>query len=182
MCKFLITACALVMALLSVTAQAARIELAASEIATIELSNSSLSPRVLVKWSLPEILSDKAIEAASVRLTLATEGETPLVVDLMPITTSWAATNVSWNSNWSAAGGDFEEAWQETAVVSGRNGGTVSFNVRHLVCEQIAGNRSNFGFIVVPDVTAQAELTSFQSNAAAKLADAKLIIVYRQTR
>lgn len=161
---------------------AARIEVSASEIATIQPEDSTLSPRVLVKWSLPEGLSEKDIDAAFVRLTLVASGDEPLVVGMMPMKQEWTAAQAEWSSGWEKEGGGYDEVWTQTAVVTDRNGGAVTMDVRHLIRETIAGNRTDFGFIIVPDSTALGRLANFDANATAKLSGAKLTVVYRDKR
>lgn len=162
--------------------EAARIEVAAAQVATIQPEDSSVSPRILVSWILPEELAGKEVEAAFAQFTLATIGEGELSVDMSPLEAPWTAQGASWTSGWSKDGGDFDDSWAETAVLTPENGGAVTMDVRQLVRDFIAGNRSNFGFILIPDSTAEKRLKSFDVNDSAKLRDAKLLIVYREAR
>lgn len=164
---------------LSTVSYAARIEIAASEMATIQPEDSSLSPRILVKWNVPEELSDKAIEAAFVQISLASAGDEPLVVGMMPMTREWAASQVVWSSDWTKEGGDFDETGTEVAIATEGNQGAVTMDVRDIMRQTISKQRTDFGFIIVPDSTASGKLTQFDANASAKLGNARLTIVYR---
>jgi hypothetical protein len=168
--------------LLATTARAEYLEIEASEIATIEPTDKSEAPRILVKWDLPKDLDKKIIDGAVVTMTVAVDGDSPLSLDVMPMTTSWSASTAAWSSGWSKEGGDFADSLPSPALVTDKNGGKISADVYPVLIEQIAGNLSNFGFIIVPDKDSDTKSKAVTANNPAKLADAKLIIAYRNRR
>ena len=163
-------------------ARAEYLRYAAAEIVSIAPADNSESPRLLVRWDLPADLDLRHVDAAVVTMTVARTGEGPLGVQLHPVTRSWRAQEVSWAEGWEEDGGDFEAEVSSPAMVTERNGGRISIDVYLLIREMLAGTRSNFGFILVPDQGDASRLTPVAANQPARLADAKLIIAYRKPR
>jgi len=168
--------------MLVAVAQAEFLEIQAKQIATIEPADKSAGPRIVVKWDLPADLEKKIVDAAVITMTVATTEKSALTLDVHPITASWAASSVDWATGWEKAGGDYDEDLPSTAIVTERNEGKISADVYLSVRDQIAGKRDNFGFILVPEVNDQAKISAIQANDATRLADAKLIIAYRNQR
>jgi len=48
--------------------------------------------------------------------------------------------------------------------------------------DQVAGRKSNFGFIVVPDPDSDCKIATMSANDGSRLSDAKLVIAYRKAR
>jgi hypothetical protein len=167
---------------LATVAQAEFMEIEAKQIATIEPTDKSASPRIMVEWELPADLDKKIVDAAVITMTLPATKDEPLTVDVYPLTSSWDAKSSEWTSGWEKAGGDFDEDLPSTTIVTEKNDGKISADVYLSVRDQIAGKRSNFGFILVPVESEDAQLSSIQANDVTKLADAKLIIAYRNQR
>jgi hypothetical protein len=158
------------------------LELEASQIVTIQPADKASSPRVLVQWSLPKDLSGKIIDAAVVTLTVPYEGAAPFEVHVHRVTRAWDAEAVEWSEGWSRGGGDFDDGLPSPAIITDRNGGKISADVYFAILDQISGKSDHFGFIVIPEEDTEARISSITPNAEAKLADAKLIIAYRERR
>ena len=168
--------------LLSGSVQAKFIEIAASEIVTVEPSDKSESPRILVKWDLPADLDKKLIDGAVITMTVSVDGDDPLSIDVMPLTKAWNASTADWSSRWDRQGGDFSDSIPSPAIVTENNGRRISANVYEVVMDLISARRANFGFILVPDKSSTTKTRAISANDALKLADAKLIIAYRNRR
>lgn len=162
--------------------QAEFLELEATSIVTIEPADKSAGPRLLVRWELPKDLGEKIIDGAVVELSVPHEATAPFRVDVHPVTTDWDVETVAWSDGWTNAGGDFADSIVAPALVTERNEGKITGDVYQTVLDQIAGKVSNFGFIVVPEVTTEAQLTSATANDAKLKAAARLIIAYRKQR
>ena len=174
-----------VLALGSLSSGAARAEflkIEAAQIATIEPADKSVAPRILVQWELPKDLSTKIIDGAVVTLTVPCEGGDAFEVDVHPLTKSWDAASVKWEDGWAQAGGDFQEESAAPALVSDRTGGRISADVYMTGKSQVEGTARNFGFILVSQSGVEAKIAAVSANEPSRLADAKLIIAYRNRR
>lgn len=176
----LLTAAALLM--LVANAFAEYLEIEASEIATIAGTGREASPRILVKWTLPEELSDVILDGAALTMTLARDTTCQLDVTVYPLTHSWTANTVQWSGGWTRDGGDYNDSLPSPALASEQNGGKISALVTDFVVNQVAGRATNFGFIVVPDPESECRIAEMTANDAGRLSNAKLVIAYRQGR
>jgi ABC-type Zn uptake system ZnuABC Zn-binding protein ZnuA len=162
--------------------QAEFLEIEARQIATIEPTDKSASPRIVVEWDLPADLDKKIVDAAVITMTLPATKDEPLTIDVYPMTTSWDAKSAHWASGWEKAGGDYDKDLPSTTIVTEKSDGEITVDVYLSVLDQVAGDRDNFGFILVPVDNENARLSAITANDATKLADAKLIIAYRNQR
>jgi len=158
------------------------LEIEASQIATIEPADKSAGPRIMVQWDLPKDLSGKIIDGAVVTMTVPHDGDEPFEVDVYPMNKSWDAATAKWAEGWEKAGGDFDEELPSPGIVTEQNGGKISADVYVTVKSQIEGSVANFGFILISQADSQSKMKTVSANDAAGLADAKLIIAYRNRR
>ena len=115
-------------------------------------------------------------------MTVSVDGDAPLSIDVMPMTKAWNASTADWSSRWDRQGGDFSDSVPSPAIVTENNGRRISAKVYEVVMDLISARRANFGFILVPDNDSRTKTRSISANDVAKLADAKLIIAYRNRR
>jgi len=180
--RYLFILTLLVIGLAASAVQAEYLEITASEIASIEPADKSASPRVLVKWTLPPNLKDKIVDAAVIDMEVPISTGMNVVVDVAPVKTAWSASSVSWSSGWSKAGGDYDMDVSSPAILTARNDYQVVADVYELILAQIAGERTDNGFIVVPEASEDGKLATVSANNVTSLSKAKLIIAYRNRR
>lgn len=167
---------------LPVAAQAAFRTILAAEVVSIAPEGVGASPRILVKWELPADLADKQIDAAGVRIKLATSGSGELPVDVHRITRAWSAVTVNWSAGWSNPGGDYSSKSESPGLVTERNEGVVRLDVSNAVKDYVAGRVSNFGFVIIPREGTDRTLQAVSANDGATLSRAELVIAYREKR
>lgn len=176
------TLAVLALVTLPVAAQAAFRTITAAEVISITPAVDGASPRILVKWELPADLADKEIDAAGVRIKLATSGSGDLPIEIHRVTRAWSATTVGWSAGWSNPGGDFSPKSESPGLATERNEGVVRLDVSNAVKDQFAGRASNFGFVIIPREGTDRTLDAVSANDGATLSRAELVIAYRDKR
>lgn len=169
---------------LAMTGRAAAeyMEIQASEIATIAESGRAAKPRIIVKWTLPEELGDLIIDGAAISMPVQRDTNCLLDVEVFPLSRSWSAFTTTWESGWTRAGGDYNDSLPSAAIATQQNEGNIRANVYDSIVDQVAGRKSNFGFIVIPDAESECRVATMTANDSAKRSTAKLIIAYRIRR
>lgn len=167
---------------LPVTAQAEFRTVTATEIVSIAPEGEGASARILVKWQLPVDLADKQIDAAGVKIKLASSGTGDLPVEMHRVMRTWSASTVGWSTGWSTPGGDFVGTSESPGLITERNEGIVRLDVSNAVKDQIAGRASNFGFVIVPREGADRTINAISANDVVTLSLAELVIAYREKR
>lgn len=168
-------------ALTESVALGAFMEIEATQIASIQPADSSQGPRILVQWTLPD-MSGKIFDGAAISIALGTENGEALEFEVFPLTTSWDAQTCSWSSGWSKAGADFNEHRLSPTIITNKESGTILADVYRDIKEQLAGQATNYGFILVPRGNDVKSGVSIEANAPSALANAKLMIAYRNQR
>ena len=163
-------------------AMAGYLEFPAAEIVSIAPADRAESPRILVNWNLPANLDMRFVDAAVISIKLEKEGTKQLGVQLHPLTSAWSAQNASWTAGWTKAGGDFDQEVASPALLTNQNAGAVSIDVYLSIREILANQRSNYGFIIVPERAEGVALKPIAANEGARLANSKLILAYREKK
>jgi hypothetical protein len=160
---------------------AAFMEIAATEMVTIQPPDSSQSPRLLVRWELPAGLDSLIIDGAGIVMDVARTGGKPAAASVFPLTTAWSPGDVGWSDGWTKAGGDFDPTRLAPAVLRAESNAEVKTDVTLTIKAMIAGKMPNFGFIVIVDEK-DARLAAVSANSSAALGKARLVIAYRKRR
>lgn len=166
---------------MSSLASAEFLTLEATKIVTIEPADKSESPRILVQWTLPKDLDEKIIDAVAIEMHIPVSAGDRVAVDVAAVEKEWASGTASWASGWEKDGGDFSLDESGVAIVTEKNQGTIRVDVREAVLSQIAGSKSNYGFVIVPK-GADNRLKSIAADDETQLGKCKLIIAYRNRR
>jgi hypothetical protein len=114
--------------------------------------------------------------------TLATTAEREVNLRLMPLTTDWSGSVVSWTGGWSRAGGDYDEELYSRARADLRNGsGLLTFDLTVPVKEMAEDGASLYGFLITVDEREGEGLRSSDLALVQGLANASVEVTYRTT-
>ncbi len=137
------------------SAQAKKLVLNPTKIATMTSPTESRDERVLIYFELPEKfeLTKTQIDYAKLvfdaQVTYASMGQ----IEVYPMATSWK-NNISldWKSSWEKEGGDFskDHAGKHITLKSADGEKSVRCDVTYIVLTWLDGTISNHGFILVP--------------------------------
>lgn len=163
-------------------AQAEFMEIQASQIVTIESTEKEGKPSILVQWALPDDLDELIIDGAVITMTLPVDSASPMDVEVHRVEKAWNAVEVESLEAWAQGDKVYDADVTSPAIVTAENEGVISADVYLQIRDQVFGDVSNFGFIVVPAVDAVTAVEAIEANASDKLMDAKLIIAYRTRR
>jgi hypothetical protein len=146
------------------------------------IDNGGDGHRLLFKADGLRTLSSVAVRSARIEFDLA--GQTTdrkLYLSLCPVTTEWAAGNVSWESGWTRPGGDFDEDLASEIAVDLSRTGRASFDVTPILKEWLEHGVEYDGFILTVqpreggEGIRDADLSRLQG-----LANASLVVDYRR--
>ena len=161
---------------------AAFMELVATEIVSIESTDTTKGSRILVKWDLPARLDSLVIDGAGIVMDVPRSGTGPALVGVYPLTKSWSSGTVGWSDGWEEQGGDFDVFKMAPALLEAEATAQVKTDVSETIKAMIADEITNHGFILVLGDDTKARLSVVSANSSTYLAKARLVIAYRQRR
>ena len=112
----------------------------------------STGQRVLVKFNLPEAMSGKQIGRAFITFThnfSAMDGSGALEFKVFPLTSSWNAQDIDWDS-WENDGGDFDKTKGYAFAFEPGSNTEFYIDVTEQVQLMAEGELTNHGFILIP--------------------------------
>jgi hypothetical protein len=125
-----------------------------SVVETGVISDRSGNTRILVRPGDLSAFDELLITSARLTFTLPGQVSTrDLPVRVYPLTTDWSAGTATWDSPWTRPGGDFADAYYETAVVAvGSRRTELTLDVSAIVRAMVEGEYGRYGFLLtVPE-------------------------------
>jgi hypothetical protein len=125
------------------------LEVDASQVALIRPSAESSDARLLVQFTLPDILTGHSIDFACVSFGVNSSGVGGRVsFQAFPVSRSWDARGVSWTSPWEKAGGDWNSRLSAYEISEAGSGKTVNLDVTDFANGWLREPSRNFGVLV----------------------------------
>ena len=148
--KIYVIALVLVCLLLCVGSSWSRsLKVDATQVALIKPSAESSETRLLLQFTLPEVLSSYPIDFACVSFGVNSAGnEGRVSFQAFPLTRSWDARTVSWTSPWEKDGGDWNGRLSAYEIGEAGSGKTVYLDVTDFANGWRKEPSKNFGIIV----------------------------------
>jgi hypothetical protein len=146
--------------------------------------NEAGETRYLFKVSGLDRMGLVQIRRATLTLpyTLASTAEREVNLRLMPLTTDWSGSTVSWTGGWSRAGGDYDEELYSRARADLRTGsGLLTFDLTVPVKEMAEDGTSLYGFLITVEETEGEGIRSPDLSLVQGLARASVEVAYRTT-
>jgi len=172
--------CLALLLLVSGSALADRRADSPSEYAVIQ--NGEGVYRLLFKVDELEGLGESAaISHAELSFDLTgTTAERTVYLSLCPVTTSWSAASVGWDTGWTRPGGDFDRGLSSRATVDlSRGGGRAIFDVTPIVKEWLEQGAEYHGFLLTAQPRDGEGLRGEDVTRLSGLANASLDVRYR---
>jgi hypothetical protein len=131
---------------LSASADPVQVPIAESGVISDRVGNT----RILMKPGDLSVFEDRLITWAGLTFTLPGQIATrDLPVRVYPLTTEWTAGTVTWDSPWTTAGGDFDDAYFDTVVITtGTRATSLSLDVTSIVRAVVEGEYGRYGFLI----------------------------------
>jgi hypothetical protein len=128
------------------------VDINVSKACVINPRTDSLSSRILFKFDLPSMLSDKRIDYAEVvfQAKIDTLSRYSVMFAGFPVTTDWNNATASWSNPWTKEGGDYNDSLYEIGLIKARGDGEVRFDITRLVRGWQQGSISNYGLMIKP--------------------------------
>ncbi|MFH0779195.1 MAG: DNRLRE domain-containing protein [Candidatus Eisenbacteria bacterium] len=125
------------------------VEIEAQDAAVIGPGGDSDELRLLVRFSMPEVLSEGTVDFACMMFEADCEGEKGLFSSqAFALAKEWSSETVSWGEGWDKAGGDWDKSLSSYSIGEVGDGRTVEFDVTDFVNGWLAEPSKNFGLIV----------------------------------
>ncbi|MCX5800879.1 MAG: DNRLRE domain-containing protein [Candidatus Eisenbacteria bacterium] len=125
------------------------LEVDASQVAVIKPSAESTETRLLVQFTLPEILAGHSVDFASLSFGADCVGDEGMVsFQAYAITSAWDAKSVSWTGSWEKAGGDWDGRHSACEISEVGSGKELSFDVTDFANAWLREPSKNFGVLV----------------------------------
>ena len=167
----LVIAC---VALWAGTSWSRSLEVDASQVAVIKPLAESGEARLLVQFTLPDILAGYSIDFACISFGVDCAGvEGRVSFQAFPLTRSWDPRTVGWTSPWEKAGGDWNDRLSAYEISEAGSDKTLYLDVTDFASGWLKEPSKNFGVIVK---VSGPFLGNFVSNEGDKLP--KLVILY----
>jgi hypothetical protein len=114
------------------------------------ISDRAGNTRILVKPADLAELEDRLITSAVLTFTLpGLQAPRDLPVRVYPVASDWSSGTVTWDSPWTAPGGDFDDAYYDTVVLaSGSRETAVHLDVTSIVRAIVEGEYGRYGFLL----------------------------------
>lgn len=127
-------------------------------VASIQPGDSSQGSRLIAKFDLSAVGSDRQIDFAQLVFSGrigAMEDVAPVVrLEVFPLTTDWEQSVVGWNTPWSEPGGDIDSTERSTNWVTVTNTSPLWLDVTRLARTWEAGERASYGVLLkISDLT-----------------------------
>ena len=150
------------------------LEVDASQVAVIKPSAESNEARVLVQFTLPDILAGHSIDFACISFGADCSGDEGAVsFQAFALTRAWNPRTVGWTGPWEKAGGDWNDRLSAYEISEAGSGKTVYLDVTDFANGWLKEPSKNFGVLVK---VSGPFLGSFVSNEGEELP--KLVILY----
>lgn len=125
------------------------LEIDATQVALIKPASESSEARLLVQFTLPEILAGYPIGFACVSFGVNSTGDEGRVsFQAFPLGRAWDARTVNWTSPWERAGGDWNDRLSAYDIGETGSGKTVYLDVTDFANGWRKEPSENFGIIV----------------------------------
>jgi hypothetical protein len=142
----LVIAC---VALWAGTSWSRSLEVGESQVAVIKPSAESSEARLLVQFTLPEILAGYSIGFACISFGADCAGDEGRVsFQVFPVSRAWDARTVSWANPWDKAGGDWNARLSAYGISEAGSGKTVELDVTDFANGWLKEPSKNFGVLV----------------------------------
>ncbi|MGQ0722376.1 MAG: DNRLRE domain-containing protein [Candidatus Eiseniibacteriota bacterium] len=117
---------------------------------TAVISDRAGNTRILVKPGDLSAFDDRLITWAELHFTLpGLLAARDVPVRVYPLTQDWSAGAATWDSPWVKPGGDFEDAYYDTAVLAaGSRETSLSLEVTSIVRAIVEGEYGRYGFLI----------------------------------
>jgi hypothetical protein len=147
--RIVLTLVLFLIALSLTTVEARELFVNATDVVVIRPSVASQDMHLLMKFSLPEVLTGESVDFACVSFDAGCSGSKGAVsLEAFRVTTAWDAASVSWAAPWSKDGGDWDSDMSADWVVPVGEGKTVYLDVTDFVNGWLKDPSSNFGIVV----------------------------------
>ncbi|MBZ0172452.1 MAG: hypothetical protein K8E66_08740 [Phycisphaerales bacterium] len=146
------------------------------------IDNGGDDHRLLFKANGLRSLESVAIRHARIEFDLAgATTDRTLYLSLCPVTTSWEAGSVQWESGWTRPGGDFDEDLASEVAVDLSRGGKASFDVTPILKEWLEHGVEYDGFLLTVQPREGGEgIRGEDVTRLQGLANASLVVDYRR--
>lgn len=134
--------------------EAAEVVVSAADVGYIESPDPPYEGRVLVRFELPQTLSEVTVELAvlELRAAVACAGEgTSVLVDAFPLTTKWDGAAAAWDQGWVTPGGDFDPSFHGVWATAPGDSSVLRFDVTGMVEAWASGRRENHGILLATE-------------------------------
>lgn len=139
----------LVVALCPGQALGRSVQVEATEMAVIRPSAESDELRLLLRFSMPEVLEGGPVDFACVSFEADCAGDEGAVsFQAFALTRSWDEETASWTGSWETPGGDWDRSLSAYWVGETGEGKTVQLDVTDFVNNWLAEPSENFGIVV----------------------------------
>jgi hypothetical protein len=154
-----------------------------STASTAVISDGAGSSRVLIRPGDLSAIRGRLVTSAYLTFTLPGQAaERDIPVRVYPLTSDWNAGSVTWESPWTASGGDVEGTYYETRVVkAGARPMELRLDVSPMVRAMAQGEIGEYGFVVTVPGYDGAGFRSADLSTLGTLTAAVLEIDYRST-
>jgi len=125
------------------------LEIDASQVAVIKPSAQSTETRLLLQFTLPEVLTKHPIDFACVSFGVNAAGDEGRVsFQAFPLTTAWDARTVSWTTHWEKDGGDWNGRLSAYEISEAGSGKSVNLDITDFANSWRKDSSTNLGIIV----------------------------------
>ncbi|MBD3349324.1 MAG: DNRLRE domain-containing protein [Candidatus Eisenbacteria bacterium] len=179
-----VTAC-LWIAASAIGASAAVVTLEASEAAMIENPEEPTERRVLMRFDIPDHLSDGIVEIAALEFQTALsvpDSSEGVTLDCFQVTEPWDAESVDWDEGWDNAGGDFDTASHAMCGAAVGDSSHVQFDVTGMVASWATMGADNRGILVARAPGEEAVLQVVRGAVGQVVSSPRLTIWYTPRR
>jgi len=146
------------------------LEFDATQAALIKPSTESSEARLLLQFTLPEILANYTIDFACASFGVNAAGDEGKVsFQAFPLSRAWDARTVSWTGPWERAGGDWNDRLSAYEITGAGSGKTVYLDVTDFANGWRKEPSKNFGIIVKVSGPFLGSFTLDEAQGAAKL-------------
>ena len=124
------------------------LEVDASQVAVIKPSAESSDARLLVQFTLPDILAAYSIDFACISFGADCAGDEGRVsFQVFPVSRAWDPRTVSWANPWDKAGGDWNARLSAYEISEAGSGRTVELDVTDFANGWLKEPSKNFGLL-----------------------------------
>ena len=113
-------------------------------------------------------LSNVTVQSAKLNLEIRSSTNTPVPIQVHRLTTDWSESTVTWNSPWSASGGDYSGNVEGSStfdfdITLGHPTETMHFDITDLVNGWVQGSYPNYGLVLLDPTGANESLNVYSS-------------------